>query len=95
MTVKVLILYFELTLFIEGSKYIVETEGRISTITFFLFFNVEVEEPSDLMVKTEVQRVETNVISGDYNSGHKECSLRLVCRAPRKKKIKSGGCHFT
>ena len=50
-----------------------------------------------MKIETEIEKMETNRISGDYSSSQEDCSIRLVCKAPRKKdfRIKSGGCHFT
>ena len=48
-----------------------------------------------MKVETKIERMETNIPSGDYSAGPDECSLRLVCKAPRKNQIKSGSCRFT
>ena len=94
MTVKVYVSCLLLTpLLIEGSKYIVETEGNIFSSSLNNF--VEVEELGDSKVETGIERNEADPISGDYSSRHDECSIRLFCRAPRRSLIKSGSCHFT
>ena len=48
-----------------------------------------------MKVETKIERMETNIPSGDYSADQDECSLRLVCEAPRKNQIKSGSCRFT
>ena len=94
MTVKVYVSCLLLTpLLIEGSKYIVETEGNIFSSSLNNF--VEVEELGDSKVETEIERSEVNPISGDYSSPHDECSIKLVCKAPSRSLVKSGSCHFT
>ena len=49
-----------------------------------------------MKIETEIEKMETNMIAGDYSSSHNKCSLRLQCSAPKKKnfKIKSGSCNF-
>ena len=50
-----------------------------------------------MKIETKIEKMETNRISGDYSSSQEDCSIRIVCKAPRKSNfwIKSGGCHFT
>ena len=63
-----------------------------------IFFNLDVKT-SDMKVETKIERMETKAssVSGDYTSGHDDCSIRLVCRAPRGRNssIEPGSCHFT
>ena len=48
-------------------------------------------------VKTKIERMETS--SGDYSAERSDddCSIRLVCEAPREKNVRilPGSCHFT
>ena len=52
-----------------------------------------------MKVVAKIERMESNPISvsGDYSSLHDDCSIRLVCTAPKKKNVRivSGSCHLT
>ena len=60
-------------------------------VDYLLFSYLEVE-PKDTNIETKIERMEMDTISGDYQSGQDQCSIRLVCKNAR---IKPGSCHFT
>ena len=81
MCLRVLKGCFLLISLIDGKKYIVETEGKISDIHIIhngisvRSFNLG--DSRDMTVETEISRLETNTSSsGDYSFSHEDCSLR-------------------